>query len=260
MDVIFLGKKPGASLALEFLIEQGFNVLFVCAILEDKRLHWHNPLKDTVKKHNIKIVSEDLIYEELQKVRGVDLVVSYLFWEKIKEPLITGPKYGCINFHPAPLPDFRGVGGYNIAIYEKLKEWGVSAHFVDQDFDTGDIIKVNRFPINSEELTAFSLEQTTQDYLLELFKEVMLEFKLKKSGVPRRKQGNGRYIDRSEFERIRRITNKDSQEEIERKIRAFWYPPYEGAYVEIDGRRYTLVNEFVLKEAAKYYHGSKRTG
>ena len=40
-------------------------------------------------------------------------------------------RIGCLNFHPAPLPDLRGVGGYNVAILEGMREWGVSCHFVD---------------------------------------------------------------------------------------------------------------------------------
>ena len=35
----------------------------------------------------------------------IDLAVSYLYWRKIRKPLIEGPNYGCINFHPAILPD-----------------------------------------------------------------------------------------------------------------------------------------------------------
>ena len=62
----------------------------------------------------------------------VDLVVSFLFWNRIREPLISLGRIGCLNFHPAPLPDFRGVGGYNVAILEGLREWGVSCHFVDE--------------------------------------------------------------------------------------------------------------------------------
>ena len=48
----------------------------------------------------------------------VDLVVSFLFWNRIREPLISLGRVGCLNLHPAPLPDFRGVGGYNVAILE----------------------------------------------------------------------------------------------------------------------------------------------
>ena len=61
----------------------------------------------------------------------VDLVISFLFWKRIREPLLSLGRIGCLNFHPAPLPDMRGVGGYNVAVLEGMSEWGVSCHFVD---------------------------------------------------------------------------------------------------------------------------------
>ena len=88
----------------------------------------------------------------------VDVVVSFLFWNLIREPLISLGRVGCLNFHPAPLPDFRGVGGYNVAILEGLPEWGVSCHFVDEHFDTGDLVAVERFPIDPDAETALSLD------------------------------------------------------------------------------------------------------
>lgn len=34
------------------------------------------------------------------------------------------------------------------------------------------------------------------------------------------------------------------------KIRAFWFPPYTGAYMEINGEKYTLINDYILKTLA----------
>ena len=76
----------------------------------------------------------------------VDLVISFLFWKRIREPLLSLGRLGCLNFHPAPLPDMRGVGGYNVAVLEGMSEWGVSCHFVDADFDTGDIVRGGALP------------------------------------------------------------------------------------------------------------------
>ena len=91
-------------------------------------------------------MSEDELYA--RPPAGVDVVISFLFWRLIREPLISLGRVGCLNFHPAPLPDFRGLGGYNVAMLDGLREWGVSCHFVDEGFDTGDIVEVERFPID----------------------------------------------------------------------------------------------------------------
>jgi methionyl-tRNA formyltransferase len=189
------------------------------------------------------------VYDRLEGGDQVDVVVSFLFWERIREPLISAPAIGCLNFHPAPLPDFRGLGGFNVAIVEGLPEWGVSAHFVDAEFDTGDLVAVERFPIDDEEETAYSLDVKSQARLYELFAAVM-DRALRGEELPRTPQQGGRYVSREEFEGLRRIKPGD---DVERKVRAFWYPPHPGATVEVDGRELTVVDERLLRELAALY-------
>ena len=35
-------------------------------------------------------------------------------------------------------------------------------------------------------------------------------------------------------------------DDIDRKIRAFWFPPYDGAYIKLNGTKYSLANSFIL--------------
>ena len=115
-------------------------------------------------------------------------MISFLFWKLIREPLISLGRIGCLNFHPAPLPDFRGLGGYNVAVLEGLDEWGVSCHFVDEHFDTGALVEVERFAIDPAGETAFSLDLKSQERLLGLFRSVMSRV-LAGEELPRRPQG-----------------------------------------------------------------------
>jgi methionyl-tRNA formyltransferase len=177
------------------------------------------------------------------------LVISFLFWKLIREPLVSLGRIGCINFHPAPLPEMRGLGGYNVAILEGREDWGVSCHFVDERFDTGALVEVERFPIDVERETAFSLDLKSQARLLELFQRVMGRA-LAGEELPRTPQGEGRYVTRQEFEELRWVRSGD---DLARKLRAFWYPPYPGAVIELDGRLLTLVDERLLTETAEAY-------
>ena len=68
--------------------------------------------------------------------------------------------------------------------------------------------------------------------------------------LPRQRQGDGRYISREEFERLRVVEPGD---DLDRKLRAFWYPPYPGAVLEVGGRRLTLVDDALLAEIAGAY-------
>lgn len=175
-----------------------------------------------------------------------DLGISFLHPHKIVQPLLGFPKLGIVNFHPAPLPDFKGTGGYNVAILDRLPKWAVSAHFVDADIDTGPIIECLEFPIDADTITARSLERQSQIFLLDLFKRTISRF-ARGETIDTTPNRGGRYISRVEMESMKRVTGGD---DVDRKVRAFWFPPYVGAYVEIDGARFTLVSEDILEEIA----------
>jgi methionyl-tRNA formyltransferase len=73
--------------------------------------------------------------------------------------------------------------------------------------------------------------------------------------LPREPQGPGHYVSREEFEELRVVRPGD---DLGRKLRAFWYPPYPGAVVEVDGRRLTLVDAMLLEEVAEAYRDAGR--
>jgi methionyl-tRNA formyltransferase len=184
----------------------------------------------------------------------VDVVVSFLYWRLIREPLLSLGHIGCLNFHPAPLPDLRGVGGYNVAVLEGFRQWGVSCHFVDEHLDTGDLVEVERFEIDPDAHTAFSLDLLSGERLVDLFGRV-IDRLLAGEELPREPQGPGRYVSREDFEALRVVRPGD---DLGRKLRAFWYPPYPGAVVEVDGRRLTLVDEGLLEDVAEAYRDAGR--
>jgi methionyl-tRNA formyltransferase len=56
-----------------------------------------------------------------------------------------------VNFHPSPLPDGRGPYPLFQAILDRIPEWGMSAHVIDQTFDTGAIVAQRRFSLADDE-------------------------------------------------------------------------------------------------------------
>ena len=252
-----MGKdKPVVIEALKFLVENGFDIAKVVGPLENQPIYKGRKLNDVAKKLGIETTTDEKLYEIIEKdkkiLENIDLVVSFLYWKKIKKPLIELPKIACINFHSSPLPEFRGVNGYSFAIMQDLDYWGVSAHLVDESFDAGKIIKVKKFNIDLKKETAFSLEQRSQKELFQLYKEIISQIKNKKNieTVP---QENGIYYSMEKFEELRKISENDSLEDIERKIRAFWYPPHGGANIKLKGEEFTLVNKKLLEEIRDMY-------
>lgn len=245
MKMIFMGRKDYSAKLLEWTLNQGIEVVAVCT---DNQFP-NSPTAAKAKEFSIPVISMEEAEQMLMKGADVDLVVSYLFWRKIRKPLIDLPRYGCINFHPAILPDWRGTAGYNVAILYRLTEWGATAHYVDENIDTGRIIRVSRFQYDPDTATVVTLEKKTQEIQMELYKEIVTEVRTK-GFLPATEQNmsDGRYISRAEMEAMKTVDlEHDTPEMIERKIRAFWFPPYDGANITIGGKRFTLVDENILK-------------
>ena len=244
---------------LEHLLATGWEVVAVVAPPADDRDAEAQRLDLAAQREGLPLVSDDALYAAIDDpataavdLTAVDAVFSFLFWRRIRPPLIDLGSAGCLNFHPAPLPDMRGLGGYNVAILEDWPEWGVSAHFVDAEFDTGDLVRVDRFPIDRERETALSLDFRSQRRLLELFRWTADELAAGHS-LPRSAQGDGRYVTREEFEALRAVHLDDPPELTARRIRAYWYPPHDGATLELDGQTVTLLDRALLAEVAEAY-------
>lgn len=261
MRVLFMGRKPHACEALRFLVKRNVDVVAVVAEPREKPSFWSPKLIDVAESLGLPVITDDKeIYRSLEtegdrsRFRNLDLVLSFLYWRRIRKPLISAPRMGCLNFHAAITPPLRGVCGYSFAIYLQWPCWGATAHFInDEEFDTGDIIRRIEFPVDMSKETAFSLEQRSQPVLLQLFKEVIeMAFAGPLPRVPQ-DQLDYPYCGWKEFEELKLVRPDDSPELIDRKIRAAWFPPYEGATVVLGGNRYTLVNQDILNEVATVY-------
>ena len=244
---------------LEHLLASGWEVAAVVAPPPTDAATDEQRLDLAAQRAGLPLVADDDLYAAIEDpaassldLAGVDLVLSFLFWKRIRAPLIELGRLGCLNFHPAPLPDMRGIGGYNVAILEDWPEWGVSAHFVDEAFDTGDVVRVDRFPIERQRETALSLDFRSQRRLLELFRWTVDRARAGEP-LPRERQGDGRYVTRAEFEALRSVRLDDPPDLTARRIRAFWYPPHDGATLELNGLTLTLVDRALLSEVAAAY-------
>lgn len=82
----------------------------------------------------------------------------------IKEPLLSLPKRGFINFHPSFLPFNRGKH-YNFWALVEECPFGVSLHKVDKGIDTGDII--------SQKLISYDWEDNGETLYKKAQKEIV---------------------------------------------------------------------------------------
>lgn len=89
-----------------------------------------------------------------------DIGISFMYLYKVPAEQVNTRTW--INFHPAPLPEYKGRNLCYHAIMNGKKEFGATVHYMDEGFDTGDIIDVWRFDIQpwytSEDLSRCTLE------------------------------------------------------------------------------------------------------
>jgi methionyl-tRNA formyltransferase len=168
----------------------------------------------------------------------VDFVISYMYRSLVCAEVRAMARRAAVNFHAGPLPECGGWAFYNVAILEGASTYGCTCHHMDDGFDTGPLVKVRRFPIDSASETAFSLERKAQHEMIRLFVDFcrLADSDAPLPSVPQ-DPAKMRYLQRSEFEAMKQIPADADKETVQRYARAFWFPPHAGAYREVDGRR-----------------------
>lgn len=254
LNVLFMAKETLSSRnALQYLCEKYSEIKVVGAVIrkEDTRL------KELCIQNRIEICTEELIKQRYAEgTCNIDYIFSF-YWKRIESSILQIPRKGSINFHPGPLPEARG-SGYHIAILEEWGYWGVTAHYMDEQFDTGAIIESVKFPIDKKIINK-DLVQITHEKLSVLFRKITDKL-LNGETLDSQRQTQGKYFSIREIEKSKLILPDETAEDVDRKIRAFWNPPHSGAQIEIKGKKYTVINEDILSWIEKIQETEKDTG
>ncbi len=119
----------------------------------------------------------------LQKLNSFqpDLIVLAGFLLKMPESIIESYPNKIINIHPALLPKYGGKGMYGMNIHKavvenKEKETGISIHFVNENYDEGNIIfqkKVALLQTDSPENVAEKIHELEQKNFPEIIHQLL---------------------------------------------------------------------------------------
>ena len=82
---------------------------------------------------------------DLMKTRGIDYIILAGFLWLVPANLLQNYDRKIINIHPALLPNYGGKGMYGHHVHEavikaKEKRSGITVHYVNDKYDSGDII------------------------------------------------------------------------------------------------------------------------
>jgi methionyl-tRNA formyltransferase len=132
-------------------VERGWQPLKLFTTPVDNRMHHHRAVIDYAARLKIDVQLTRLDEQSLRQLSEVGcealVVASYQWRIGDWRPYL---KYA-VNFHPSPLPLGRGPYPLPGAILENLPAWGVSCHKLESDFDTGDVLRSELFPLAEDE-------------------------------------------------------------------------------------------------------------
>ena len=136
--------------------------------------------KDNIPTYIIKNTNNTDIDNELLEVLShydVDLIVSAGYLRLIGSGLIG--KYTIINTHPALLPNYGGKGMYGMNVHRAVvaageKKSGVTLHYVNEKYDSGDIIRqtvVDVYPEDTPEDVCARVQAAEKIQLIDVLKQ-----------------------------------------------------------------------------------------
>lgn len=177
--------------------------------------------KDQKLEHFIRNVNPDLL-----------LITDYRYL--LPTSILNLAPLGVINLHPSLLPKYRGRAPINWAILNGETNLGLTAHFVDNGMDTGDIIEQVRFELKEEQNVGDAL-QILYPLYYQLTKRVLKYFR--SGNVPRKSQDHSQatYFPRRRPEDGRICWNQSS-DTIRNLVRAVSFP-YPGAFTTLSNNK-----------------------
>lgn len=157
LRIVFSGTPTFASVCLEKLISNEFDIVAVITAPDRKKGRGQNLVASAVKeiavKHGIKVfqplnLKDPQFNSELASFNA-DLGVVVAF-RMLPESVWNMPALGTVNLHASLLPDYRGAAPINWVLINGEPKSGVTTFFLKHEIDTGDIIKQNEVLIGKE--------------------------------------------------------------------------------------------------------------
>ena len=250
MRIVFIGTGEIGVPTLLALLNSEHEVVAVVT-QPDKRVGREQrieppPIKKEIAKTRIPILQPARIKDQqaTEEIRDFapDVVVVVAYGQILPRDVLEIPRLACLNLHASLLPRWRGAAPIQAAIAAGDCETGITAMYMDEGLDTGDILSQRRVEILPND-TGGSLH----DRLAQIAPEALLEsLRLVAAGnAPRIAQDNARATYAPKLKREHgQIDWSESADAIDRKIRA--YNPWPGAFMKVDHQNLKVFSASVV--------------
>jgi methionyl-tRNA formyltransferase len=175
---------------------------------------------------------------------NAEMGVSVMFGYLLKPDFLRSLPKGCINLHPAYLPYNRGTYPNVWSIIDGTPA-GVTLHYIDEDIDTGDIIRQTKVPVLSTD-TGETLYRKLEAAGLKLLRESWPDIQVGRIERTPQLRESGTSHKASDTARIDEIRLADNYraEDLLNILRARTFPPHKGAFLRIAGRKVHIRVQF----------------
>jgi methionyl-tRNA formyltransferase len=209
----------------------------------EKGSDWNPPLIPLAKKYgfftlNPRSLKNKEVVDCLKEKR-VDVILNSFCTRIMPKELIDIPALGAINFHYGKLPEYGGRFIVTHIILNGETSTCATAHYIEEDIDTGDIIFEEPVPVHPDD-TARTLYFQCTDAATVLFRRV-LDCLIAGKELPRRKQkGKKRYYQFEEPNKCQVDLSWD-RKRIERFVRAVTFESVSKPWLKIGERIYDII-------------------
>ncbi len=189
-------------------------------------------LKEKMQDSSIPIYQPKNIKTEYALIKKInpDLIITAAYGQILPKEIIEYPTHGSVNIHASLLPKYKGASPIRQVILNDEKETGLTAIFMNEKIDEGDILYQQKVTVDKEE-TFSTLYQKLLNIIPEFTAETLKLVESNKKGKPQEKiySYSGKISIKDGFI----DWNKDCNE-VDRIIRAFSSKP--GATCTIDNK------------------------
>lgn len=241
LKIVFAGTPEIAATVLDKLISNKFNVELVLTQPDRPAGRGMKLVPSAVKQlaveNDIEVyqpVSFKKEPESIEKIESIapDIMIVVAYGLILPQELLNIPRLGCINIHVSLLPKWRGAAPIQRAILAGDSMTGVTIMQMDAGLDTGDILLVERLPIEDGE-TSLSLHNK----LAHAGAKKVIEYLNNYSTIKPQKQSSDGVTYADKILKSEGVINwNEPAELVERKIRG--YNPFPGMSSYLDGKLY----------------------
>lgn len=156
-----MGTPEIAATCLKRIYEDGHDIAAVYTKIDTPKNRGMkltaSPVKEFAVAHDLPVIQpttfkDDAVVEELAALQP-ELICVVAYGKLLPKRVLDIPKYGCINIHASLLPKLRGAGPIQWSILNGDQETGVTAMYLSEGMDEGDMIDKLTTPISETDTT-----------------------------------------------------------------------------------------------------------